>query len=422
MAAHLPSYCDSSTPLPKYCFYASVDEQSLQGTSSDGFSLPCSSSLFVKKSGKATVSLSGQCERASIPTYGRGGLISGSISLESPGSVLEVVAIVEGKIQSSFADVGSGSVQLFKEQYPLYDHSTTTSEFPGSVSFDFVLPSSFRHGDEDVALPPSYNGHFIDAPTVSANVVYRLEFVIARSGMLRTKKHVVQPFRYYPRRRAPLPILSRPSPFSSIKATPEEWYQAVTQVKTRADVQIDPDAVHCHLFVPASRIYAMSDVIPFYVQLGGFLCVLQDILLACENGCTPVNFDSGSEANYNSQPIVRSLLQVHIIRRLTVSVRGNKCSRNKILATAVISPTPPDASECCSDMRNCLRGYVNYEGELRLPSQEAGSFKVANVQVEDFIQLTLLPQKDRRSPLLGLNLMVPVRLVTDSAHAHEVAA
>jgi len=56
---------------------------------------------------------------------------------------------------------------------------------------------------------------------------------------------VIIPFGYWPRTRPHRPILPNPCFFSSVKTSPEEWYQAVTCLKTKPNVEVDP--IHCHV-------------------------------------------------------------------------------------------------------------------------------------------------------------------------------
>ena len=63
--------------------------------------------------------------------------------------------------------------------------------------------------------------------------------------ILMSAHRIVIPFKYYPRTRAHRPILRLPTFFSSVKTSPEEWYQAVTCLKTKPNVKVDP--IYCHV-------------------------------------------------------------------------------------------------------------------------------------------------------------------------------
>ncbi|KAF9533074.1 hypothetical protein CPB83DRAFT_845774 [Crepidotus variabilis] len=413
----LPKYTPPS-PLPSYSFDLGCGEQRLESTPRSSIVARRPTSTFTRKSGKASISLSEQEEGCSIPTYGRGGVISGSLSLEAPDNVAEVVAIVEGKIQTTFSEAGGGTLKIFKDRYTLWSRSPLAHDiFPSSLPFAFILPTTFKHGDEETPLPASYHAHFIDAPTLLATSIYQVQFIVTRSRhqkleMWHKHKHITIPFRYYPRTRAPRPILPMPCFFSSIKTSPEEWYQAETSLKMRADSKIDP--IHCHFFIPAGRVYSVLDTIPFHVQLSGNVSALRDLLA----GPLLDRVTSADTTHSNvppKRPTAKPLLQVKLMRRLTVNVRGTKYWRTSMLGEGSIASVPPDESDCCEDLSTCRAGHIDWEGEVRLKDQNAvGSFNVANVQVQDFIILSLTPPRDRSSPMLDLNMSVPIRLVTDS--------
>jgi hypothetical protein len=48
------------------------------------------------------------------------------------------------------------------------------------------------------------------------------------------------PFKYYPRTRAHLPIVPSPGFFSTIKTSPEEWFQATAVVRARPHSRLEP--------------------------------------------------------------------------------------------------------------------------------------------------------------------------------------
>ncbi|PBK83336.1 hypothetical protein ARMGADRAFT_1089447 [Armillaria gallica] len=78
------------------------------------------------------------------------------------------------------------------------------------------------------------------------------------------------------------PILSSAAFLSSIKMSPEEWKQSLTAINPKPNTAMAP--IHCsishraiprlkshyfssQLFIPALQIFAISDNIPFHVQL-----------------------------------------------------------------------------------------------------------------------------------------------------------
>jgi len=89
------------------------------------------------------------------------------------------------------------------------------------------------------------------------------------------------------------------------------------------------------------------------------------------------------------------------------------------LGEGTIWPIPPDLTSCgatstCLPSQCRREGNIDWDGEVRCRSDVTiGGFNTANVQVKDFIVLTISPPT-LTSLLLPLKLVVPVRLVTDS--------
>jgi hypothetical protein len=119
--------------------------------------------------------------------------------LEGRENVLEVVAYVgclydpqsnfsltrhtqiEGKLESTFSEAGGGTHQLIKERFSLWTRPCGSHNVcPGELPFGFMLPSYFKHNNENIPLPSSYLQHFVDVPTLFLKVSYQLRFIITR--------------------------------------------------------------------------------------------------------------------------------------------------------------------------------------------------------------------------------------------------
>lgn len=84
----LPVYTPSA-PSPKYSCDPGSDEKTLQQTPTVNRPLP--TGAYIKTSGRVTVTLFDQENDADIPTYGRRGLVNGTIYLENLELISEVV-------------------------------------------------------------------------------------------------------------------------------------------------------------------------------------------------------------------------------------------------------------------------------------------------------------------------------------------
>jgi len=416
MALALPSYTPSA-PLPSYSSDPACGEQRLDHTPRRILSNR-STSVFTKKAGTVTIILTDQEEGTSTPIYGRFSVVSGDISLENRQNILEVVACVEGKLESTFSEAGGGTHKLIKNRYTLWSRSSSSNELcPGEISFGFILPSCFKYGDENVPLPPSFLEHFVDVPVLFVKVAYQLRFVITRIpykqlGIWQKKKTIVIPFKYYPRTRAYRPILRLPNFFSSVKTSPEEWYQAVTCLKTKLNVKVDP--IYCHLFIPAGRVYGVHDIIPFHVQLSANTSVLSELF---SSGPLLNRITSADTCNSKKSQIApKPLIRVYLVRQVLISMKNATSWRNTVLGDGTIWPVPPAFFSCsCDAIAGCQERHVDWEGEVRCrEGVNVGGFEAVNVQVKDYITLSMAPPRDRPSPLLDLNISVPIKLVTDS--------
>ena len=87
-----PSYAPDEPPL--YSCPLRGGEQRLQETPRVSRSLRIPSGTYVKQAGNITVTLFDQYEDALVPTYSRGAVIGGAITLAESDGVIEVVVKV----------------------------------------------------------------------------------------------------------------------------------------------------------------------------------------------------------------------------------------------------------------------------------------------------------------------------------------
>ncbi|PPR00426.1 hypothetical protein CVT24_004487 [Panaeolus cyanescens] len=418
----LPAYsltpCDRLA-LPSYSFELAYGEQSLGHTPRSRSSRPPPTSTFIRNAGKTTIILNEQEEGVSNPTYGRHGLVHGAVVLEQPHTVIRVVMKIEGKLDILTSERGGETVKMLSESYTLFCNSTSQEACHGQLAFSAMLPTHFKHGDQEFPLPPSYHNHLEGISTLMVRSLYNVHFIITRIRhkkleMFPKTKHIYVPFQYVPRTRAHRPIIPRPCFFSSVKTSPEEWYQAVTTLKARPNAKIKP--VTCHLFIPAGRVYGLTDTIPFHIQLSGSICTLSDLFSASTLDRV-TSFDSQNTVVSNKASSTKPLLRVYILRQISIATKGESIWRNIVLREGTINPLPPHLSNCCTSTESCRDGHVDWEGELKPGEADditCGGFNAANVQAKDFIALALSPPNLKPSPLLELQMTIPIRLVTDS--------
>lgn len=97
MEFELPRY-SATAPAPDYSYEPGCGERTLQQAPRS--SRQVANSSLIKHSGKTTVVLHNQVERAKIPSYGRGAAISGSLLFDTSDNISEVALQVYIRIQA----------------------------------------------------------------------------------------------------------------------------------------------------------------------------------------------------------------------------------------------------------------------------------------------------------------------------------
>lgn len=393
----LPLYTPSA-PCPKYSCNPACDEQTLQQTPRITASGPRPTGTYTTKSGGVIVTLFDQANDAELPTYGRCGVVNGTIYCQNHELVSQVVVKIEGEMEFTSTEGSAGYIGLLNDRQKVWSGKPKGSTCPILIPFSCVLPSTFHHGDTKQPLPPSYISHHPNVSSVSLRSYYSIHVYVEgachrKVGFLRKRKHIRIPFNYYPRTRAHHPIVPSPGFFSTIKTSPEEWYQATSPMRIQSHSQLEP--IHAHLFIPAARVYSVTDNIPFHLQLSGSLPSLQVFL------------DPPSKEN--------TVIGVNLVRQVVIETRYKTASQYILLARGKLSEIPPLASSP-SEPQDSI--HLDWEGEVRCSSDTSvGGFIAGNVSVKDFIVLDIKPHRHgllaSASPFLPHQVLVPIRIVTD---------
>jgi len=192
----LPLYTPS-VPSPEYSYDPAYDERTLQSTPS--IHHPPPTGTYTKKSRKVTVTLFEQEDDAKIPTFGRRGLITGTIYLENHELIYRVVlkvssmlfvplqwkltslVQVEGKLESTSTERAANSTEILNHRYTLWRKKHEDSTCPTLVPFSCVLPSTFKHGDSEHPLPPSFTSHSPAFPTLFVRSHYSVRVCVEKA-------------------------------------------------------------------------------------------------------------------------------------------------------------------------------------------------------------------------------------------------
>ncbi|KAG2009995.1 hypothetical protein CC2G_012856 [Coprinopsis cinerea AmutBmut pab1-1] len=420
----LPTY-SQSVPAPSYSYEPACDEQVLQHTPSRLNAQPNTTGTFIRKSGKTTIILTEQEDGSSTPAYGRHGVIDGVLLFEENELITEVEFEIEGKLDSTISEGGGKSTRLLFHKETLWakqKSSPSADSCPSQLPIRYSLPTTFLDGDTARSLPPSYTGFFQGIPTLFVKASYTIRvrvtrLVTSKLGFWTKTKHIIQPIRYHPRARPHRPIYPSPGFFSSIKTSPEEWFQASSSIKTRESSSLDPLPVH--LFIPAGRVYGLQDTIPFHLQISGPVSSLKELFMSPSGALDRVlSSDSRTTASstQSNSKETKSPIRVYLMRQVTVEVRGEKAFRNTVIGEGSLTAVPPLMSSCWSaTSSDCAEEHLDWEGTLKCdPSITVGGFIASNVQVKEFVMLNVTPQCPWKSPLLDLQLSIPIRLTTES--------
>jgi len=225
---------------------------------------------------------------------------------------------------------------------------------------------------------------------------------------------------FRPRTRPNRPIILLDTVFSSIKPVPEEWLQIVANMNTRPNSDMKP--IECHLFIPSIQTYALTDTIPFHLQLCSSLKSLRELL---PPSSTHLQLPGVDHVKSTSDPrIAPYAIRLSIARQVVVEVNGRRRFRTFTIGVAKMWSVPPvvhnssgpswqeyDTVSGEADADVCL----DWQGEVKCWAEVAsGGFTASNLIVKDFLVLALTPPNPRSSFLIPLQLSHPIRLVTDS--------
>ncbi|KAF7376596.1 DUF3844 domain-containing protein [Mycena sanguinolenta] len=314
MSNLLPPY--TSPPAPIYSASPGPDEQILQRTHPPGHSRH--TGTFTRKKYGITVVLDCQKENTVCPSFGKNGLLSGTLFIDSRENVTAVSIKVVGVIECTLSR-GHSSSQVIDRNCSLYLKDGPHKQCPSAISFATRFPSTFTNNDVYYPLPSSCNvklpgGYSLRcAYSLILSVVSRLH----RSAPFTTEKNFSIELEYRHRTRPSRPRIAEPSLFSTIKMCPEEWLQFHIVLTTESDSR--PSDIRCDLFVPSLGVFGISETIPFHLQLSGPTHRLRNLFSPLSNN---------------------SLFRVSLLRQVA-RMEAISQKTNTILETCSLRPLPP---------------------------------------------------------------------------------
>ncbi|KAI0248603.1 hypothetical protein BJV78DRAFT_1131125 [Lactifluus subvellereus] len=411
---HDPPAYSPSAAAPTYSVSPGPSEQILAATARSRRPRP--TGVFVRSNSLITIALRDQEEDAAQPSYGRNNAVGGDISLSCTQGVHSVHIRVEGRLRLASLEGGSADYSFFHVSHDVWKSNGGGGTCPSMFPFEFVLPDVFMDNGHLRPLPPTYDIAHTDSTDIRAQCSYLIKVIVQRKGsklaLWKPPKKLTIPFVYRPRTRPPQPIIPSPFPFlSTVKSSPEEWFQITSTMPTRVKTNIEP--IDCHLFIPIVQTFAFTDTIPFYLQLIAPSKSLQAFLSPSIPADTKLKRSKSTASDITTRPIVR----VYLLRQVTFILRGQLATRKFSIGEGTLRALPPGAS-----LPSLLRSQplgdgistLDYEGEVHPNSNiTVGQFGMSRLQVRDFITMYLAPSNQYMSPFYVHQHSHPIRLVTD---------
>ncbi|KAK7049934.1 hypothetical protein VNI00_005364 [Paramarasmius palmivorus] len=414
MAPTPPDYTPSP-PSPHYSEDPMCGETILASTSRSISIYRTPTGIYTKDFDTFLVTLEQQEEDTTIPSYGRNGVVAGTISFKDTRSILQVQLKFAGKLKLNVSGCNgcSKSVQIINETFTLWTSCSTspsTSVCPQALPFAAIFPSTFRDGTIERPLPPSYEVTYIGIPGLFAKCSYSLEVLIrSRSPIWKRKKSFRLPLHYLPRKRPHQPVLNGQDFLSTVKVLPEEWHQSSSVLKPRFSARDILAPVNVHFFVPKVRVFGLSDTIPVHVQFSGPLSSLRAIYshLTVEDDTLPL-------WEQTKQAQTSMVLSVTLRRQISIEVKNQSAYKNWVIGTGVLRPVVPPFKDDVDEVRSATDpGEMDWGGELRCKEDvKVGQFNAGSIAVRDYILFSITSPLTT-IPFHAVGNAVSVALVTD---------
>ncbi|KAI0344421.1 hypothetical protein BDW22DRAFT_1305488, partial [Trametopsis cervina] len=410
-----PSY-SPSLASPEYSVEPQDDERRLELSTLKRRSVP--SDTYTRTSRTIKVVLHDQESGAMMPTYVRGAVIKGEIEF-CETEVLSVTAKLEGRQTLSVGEASYMEHVLFSEEHQLWFKRDTTLGDSSRHLFHIPFPINHTTDKGTFPNPPSFDVRYTGAPSLDAHIIYSLTFIVTKPIIGSWKKHnnVSIPLKYAPRSRPYLPIAPSLYPFlSTVKTCPEDWRQISSNVSYK---KRGPSAIDCHLFIPSVQIFALTDTIPFHLQLRGPAELMKQYTETQDHLHVPTPgsllgtlSDSFTAVTSASQ---KPRVRVYLLRQTSLRVHAHRAWKNVVIGEGTLRPIEKPPSWSAAFGRQEEELVLDWEGEVRVNDDvKVASFIAGDLHVKDFIAVKLSPKNPGSSSLAEHENTHPIRIVTDT--------
>ncbi|KAI8994206.1 hypothetical protein BD414DRAFT_513794 [Trametes punicea] len=394
----LPSYASPSfTRIPSYSAEPHDYEQRLAWSSLPR--RPVGDFVKQSKGGNVSLRLFAQEDNVSLPVYGCGDAVEGAVTLTKNEGITAVEVKIDGTLRLiEVAEGGTTTHKLCLSKVTLWSKDTDAGPCPSSLRFSLDLPTTFSDGKDTYPLPPTHDVHLSGVPGFDAIVEYGVSATVVKgkaSTLLRLGNSTVStPFIYYPRSRPAIPL---PEPMRQSLDTfkfveTPEWQRWEATMNARMSTAKD---IHCQLYLPASRVFSITQPVPFHIMFSSSASSLAAYL------------PYGPTANVLSPS--KHFTRIRILRQSTVDVRNAMIlgTKTDIWRVDIIGE---------AEFRHSGDGpdWLAFVGEVRVDEKvKVGGFKAGGLAVKDFIELSMVPPDPPKAPFREMRLVIPIRLVTD---------
>ncbi|KAF9464105.1 hypothetical protein BDZ94DRAFT_1162704 [Collybia nuda] len=408
--ASLPSYvAPSFSHIPVYSAEPHQHEQRI--ALADRLR-PRPSGNFVKesRSGGARLRLTAQEDNVALPTYGSQGSVEGTVELSKIDGVTSVEVKIEGRLKlKEVAEGGTTSAKLCLDTTLLWIKDSNNTACPKSLQFALSLPPTFTYEDKIYPLPPTFDVKLSGLPGFTATIDYSVSAIIYKPhsapGLVPSVKSsrlgisigsvcpstVTTPFIYYPRTRPAVPIPSPLVPtWRGFVETPEwKLYESEIHARKRGLQNIAT-----RLYIPTSRIFCISQPIPFHLVFESSALSLASFLPLSP---TPARLGTSR------------VTQIQIMRQSSVDVRNSVMEGAKTDMWRV---------DCIGEgyFKHAGDGptWISFSGEIIInDTVKVPGFRAAGLTIKDCILFSMAPYDLRRAGFEEVRQVIPVRLTTD---------
>ncbi|KAG8214541.1 hypothetical protein J3R82DRAFT_9602 [Butyriboletus roseoflavus] len=364
----LPPYTPS-TPSPRYSSGLLPGEQTVESTHRASSRRP--TGVYRRITDPLTIVLRDQHPGSTYPIYGRCGVIQGDVIL---GNVTDGLTSVILKLEGHFLLHASGipvSTTFLSMTCVLWNASHT--QRPRTIPIEVTFPRTFDDGGQTRALPPTFES---SEPRAACSYSLTIELPRPRQflSLLKGNEAVKVPLMYRPQSRPHLPILSSDLPFmSTVKSSPEEWHEVMCTVPMSQGSGLAH--VKCLLFIPSVQTYALSDTIPFHLQIRGSPASLVPFLEQGYDG------NQGATGQQSGGIVIR----VYLLRQSSVKIHGQYATACRNIGEGQMGPSQSLLSGHRTVLRHPLGedlDSLDWDGVLRcgedvtVPSFSTNQFSV----------------------------------------------